>query len=50
MEATRDPLNPGAGVDSADDFNGSWPPTLRALGSLRGPQVMSPTPGPPYKR
>jgi DDE superfamily endonuclease len=34
----------------ADEFNLSWLPTLRALGSPRGQQVMIPTPRQPYKR
>jgi len=34
----------------ADEFNVSWLPTLRALWSPRGQQVMIPTPGQPYKR
>jgi putative transposase len=33
----------------ADEFNISWLPTLRALWSPRGQQVMIPTPGQPYK-
>jgi putative transposase len=34
----------------ADEFNVSWLPTVRALWSPRGQQVMMPTPGQPYKR
>lgn len=34
----------------ADEFNVSWLPTLRALWSPPGQQVMIPTPGQPYKR
>jgi transposase len=34
----------------ADEFNLSWLPTLRAMWSPRGQQVMIPTPGQPYKR
>jgi transposase len=34
----------------ADEFNLSWLPTLRALWSPVGQQVMIPTPGQPYKR
>lgn len=34
----------------ADEFNVSWMPTLRALWSPRGQQVMIPTPGQPLKR
>jgi transposase len=36
--------------DDADAFNVSWLPTLRAMWSPRGQQVMIPTPGQPYKR
>lgn len=34
----------------ADEFNLSWLPTLRALGSPTGQPVMSPTPRQPEKR
>jgi len=34
----------------ADELNISWLPTLRAMGSPRGQQIMIPTPGQPYKR
>jgi transposase len=34
----------------ADEWTVSWRPPWRAMGSPRGPPVMSPTPGPPYKR
>jgi hypothetical protein len=34
----------------ADEFNVSWLPTLRALWSPRGQQIMISTPGQPYKR
>jgi transposase len=34
----------------ADEFNVSWLPTLRAMWSPRGQQVMIPTPGQPSKR
>jgi transposase len=34
----------------ADEFNLSWLPTLRAMWSPRGQQVMIPTPRQPYKR
>ena len=34
----------------ADEFNLSWLPTLRAIWSRRGRQVMIPTPGQPTKR
>jgi DDE superfamily endonuclease len=36
--------------DDADEFHGRWLPTLRALWSPRGQQVLMPTPGQPYKR
>jgi hypothetical protein len=35
--------------DSADEFNLSWFPTLRAMWSPKGQQVMIPTPGQPDK-
>jgi transposase len=35
---------------SADEFNVSWMPTLRAPWRPRGQHVMVPTPGQPYKR
>jgi transposase len=34
----------------ADEFNVSWMPTLRAMWSPQGQQVMIPTPGQPSKR
>ena len=34
----------------ADEFNVSWLPTLRALWSPKGQQIMIPTPGQPYRR
>ena len=34
----------------ADEFNLSWLPTLRAMWSPKGRQVMIPTPGQPEKR
>ena len=34
----------------ADEFNLSWMPTLRAMWSPEGQQVMVPTPGQPTKR
>ncbi len=34
----------------ADEFNLSWLPTLRAMWSRRGRQIMIPTPGQPTKR
>jgi len=50
MEETRDHLSPGEVLYDADDVNVSWLPTLRAMWSPRGQQVMSPTPGQPYQR
>jgi putative transposase len=50
MEDTRDSLKPGEVLYDADAFNVSWLPTLRAMWSPRGQQVMMPTPGQPYKR
>jgi transposase len=50
MEETRDHVNPGETFYYADEFNVSWLPTLRAMWSPRGQQVMMPTPGQPYKR
>jgi transposase len=35
--------------DYADEFNSSWLPTLRAMGSPKGLQVMIPPPGQPTK-
>jgi hypothetical protein len=43
-------LSPGAVFYDADAFTLSWLPTLRALWSPQGQQVMMPTPGQPYKR
>jgi putative transposase len=43
-------LNPGDGFYSADEFNVSGLPTLRAMWSPRGQQIMIPTPGQPSKR
>jgi len=47
---TRDWLKADEVFSYADECNVSWLPTLRALGSQRGQQVMMPTPGQPYKR
>ncbi len=33
----------------ADEFNISWMPTLRAMGSPKGQQIIIPTPGQPKK-
>jgi transposase len=43
-------LNPGDVFYYADEFNLSWMPTLRALWSPQGQQVMIPTPSQPKKR
>jgi len=43
-------LKTGEVFYSADEFNISWLPTLRALWSPRGQHIMIPTPGQPYKR
>jgi putative transposase len=43
-------MKPGDVFYYADEFNLSWLPTLRALWSPRGQQVMIPTPGQPTKR
>lgn len=49
MEETRDHLRPGEAFFYADEFNLSWHPTLRAMWSPVGQQVMIPTPGQPTK-
>lgn len=46
----RDTLKPKAVFYYADEFNVSWLPTLRAMWSPVGQQVMIPTPRQPYKR
>jgi len=43
-------LKPGDVFYYADEFNVSWLPSLRALWSPKGQQVMIPTPGQPYRR
>jgi hypothetical protein len=40
-------LRPGEVFYYADEFNLSWLPTLRAIWSPKGQQVMIPTPGQP---
>ena len=50
MEDTRDGLKTGEVFYYADEFNLSWLPTLRAMWSPKGQQVMIPTPGQPTKR
>jgi len=42
-------LKPGEVFYYADEFNLSWLPTLRAMWSPKGQQVMIPTPGQPKK-
>jgi putative transposase len=42
-------VKPDAVFYYADEFNLSWMPTLRAMWSPQGQQVMIPTPGQPYK-
>lgn len=41
---------PGDVFYYADEFNLSWLPTLRALWTPSGQQIMVPTPGQPYRR
>ena len=43
-------MKPGEVFYYADEFNVSWLPTLRAMWSPIGQQVMIPTPRQPYKR
>ena len=50
FEAQRDHLKPGEVFYYADEFNLSWLPTLRAMWSPLGQQVMIPTPGVRTKR
>ena len=45
----RDQLKPAEVFYYADEFNLSWFPTLRAMWSPKGQQVMIPTPGQPKK-
>lgn len=47
MEEARDGLKAGDVFYYADEFNVSWLPTLRAMWSPKGQQVMIPTPGQP---
>jgi putative transposase len=42
-------LKPGDSFYYADEFNVSWLPTLQAMWSPKGQQVMIPTPGQPTK-
>jgi hypothetical protein len=46
VEDVRDHLKPDE-VFYADEFNVSWLPTLKAMGSPKGQRVMIPTPGQP---
>jgi transposase len=50
VEAARDRLEAGDASSYADEFTLSWLPTLRAMWSPKGRQVMIPTPGQPEKR
>ncbi|MGE0684246.1 MAG: IS630 family transposase [Candidatus Binatia bacterium] len=50
IEEKRDHLKPQEVFYYADEFNLSWQPTLRAMWSPIGQQVMIPTPGQPTKR
>ena len=50
IENTRASLKPGEVFYYADEFNLSWMPTLRAMWSPKGQQVMIPTPGQPTQR
>ena len=45
VEETRDQVTAGEVFYYADEFNVSWLPTLRAMWSPKGQQVMIPTPG-----
>jgi hypothetical protein len=49
MEATRDGLKAGDVFYYADECNLRWFPTLRAMWSPKGRQVMIPTPSQPPK-
>ena len=50
MERARDHLTSGEVFYYADEFNISWHPTIRALWSPRGQQIMIPTPKQPTRR
>ena len=50
IEEARDAVGPGEVFYYADEFNLSWHPTLKAMWSPVGQQVMVPTPGQPKKR
>ena len=49
MEEKRNQLEPQAIFYYADEFNLSWQPTLKAMWTPIGQQVMMPTPGQPKK-
>ena len=49
IEDARDSLKTGEVVYYADEFNLRWFPTLHAMWSPKGQQVMIPTPGQPDK-
>ena len=49
IEVARDELKAGDVFSYADEFNLSWFPTLRAMWSPKGQQVMIPTPAQPTK-
>jgi putative transposase len=50
VERAREQVSPGEVFYYADEFNISWHPTIRALWSPRGQQVMIPTPKQPTRR
>jgi transposase len=50
VERARDHLKSGEVFYYADEFNISWHPTIRALWSPRGQQVLIPTPMQPTRR
>ena len=50
IEEARDRLGPGDVFYYADEFNLSWMPTLKAMWTPKGQQVMIPTPAQPTKR
>jgi putative transposase len=50
VERARRTLKPGKVFYYADEFNISWHPTIRALWSPEGQQVMLPTPEQPTRR
>jgi putative transposase len=50
VERAREQVSSGEVFYYADEFNISWHPTIRALWSPRGQQVMIPTPKQPTRR